>query len=280
MTIDAHLHLWDLDVSDYAWLGPQHGPLHRSFRPDEAERELDAAGIVAAVLVQAEDSLVDTRWLLEVARARAWVLGVVGWVPLDRPEQTATALAELDDPALRGIRHLIHDDPRAAYFLGLEPVRRSLGQVAERGLVFDVPDAWPTHLDAVGELADALPGLTIVVDHLAKPPRGTDAMPAWEAAIREVARRPNVAAKVSGLGGPAGTPYTAAALRPVLDTALEAFGADRLMYGGDWPMTTTVHDYAGALAPVAELVRELSTDEQADVWGATASRVYGREEGR
>ncbi|MBU2693538.1 amidohydrolase [Pimelobacter sp. 30-1] len=274
MTIDAHLHLWDLDVSDYAWLGPQHGPLHRSFGPDEAARELRSSGIEAAVLVQAEDSLADTGWLLDVARTHDWVLGVVGWVPLDRPDQAATALADLDEPALRGVRHLIHDDPRAATFLGLAEVRESLRLVAERGLVLDVPDAWPTHLDAVGDLAEALPGLTIVVDHLAKPPWGTAAMSGWAASLRAVAQRPNVVAKVSGLAG--AEPYTAATLRPVLDTALDAFGAHRLMYGGDWPMATARHDYAGALGPIAELVSALSPHEQAEIRRATALRVYGR----
>lgn len=274
MTIDAHLHLWDLDVGDYAWLGPQHGPLHRSFPPDEAAHALRADGIEAAVLVQAEDSLTDTRWLLDVARAHDWVLGVVGWVPLDSPDQAAAALAELAEPALRGVRHLIHDDPRATTFLGLAEVRQSLRLVAERGLVLDVPDAWPTHLDAVGDLADALPGLTIVVDHLAKPPWGTAAMSAWDATIREVAKRPNVVAKVSGLAG--ARPYTAATLRPVVDTALDAFGAHRLMYGSDWPMATARCDYAGARGPVTELVSELSPDEQAEIWRATALRTYGR----
>lgn len=274
MIIDAHLHLWDLDISDYAWLGPHHGPLHRSFPPDEAARALRANDIEAAVLVQAEDSLTDTRWLLDVARAHDWVLGVVGWIPLDRPDQAAVALAELAEPALRGVRHLIHDDPRATTFLGLAEVRQSLWLLVERGLVLDVPDAWPTHLDAVGDLADALPELTIVVDHLAKPPWATAATSAWTAALRAVAQRPNVIAKISGLAE--AEPYTAATLRPVFDTALDAFGAHRLMYGSDWPMATARHDYAGVRAPIGELVAALSPDEQAEIWRATALRTYGR----
>jgi L-fuconolactonase len=227
--VDAHLHVWDLDAGDYAWLGPQHGPLHRTFAPDEAERELAAAGVASAVLVQAEDSVADTRFLLDVARTHPWVHGVVGWVRLEAPDEAARQLDELASPALRGIRHLVHDDPRPD-FLALDPVRRSLAEVAARGLAFDVPDAWPRHLDAVARLAADLPELLVVVDHLAKPPRGRADLDAWETSLRAVAERPNTVAKVSGLQAQ-GQPLTAEALRPVLHVALEAFGADRLMYG-------------------------------------------------
>lgn len=271
--IDAHLHTWDLDVSDYAWLGPQHGPLHRTFSPEEAGRELAAAGVGHAVLVQAEDSLTDTRHLLAVARAHPWVHGVVGWVQLDAPDGVTGQLDELAAPELRGIRHLVHDDPRSD-FLDLEPVRRSLAHVAARGLAFDVPDAWPRHLDAVARLAAALPELTVVVDHLAKPPRGGDELAAWEASLRTVAERPNTVAKVSGLQMP-GQPLTAEALRPVVHLALETFGVDRLMYGSDWPMTVPHGGYATTFAVIEELVGELSPQEQAALWHGTATRIYG-----
>jgi len=281
MRIDSHLHLWDLEVSDYGWLGPQHGPLHRSILPDEAAHAIRDAGISSAVLVQAEDSLADTHWLLDVARMHDWVLGVVGWVPLDRPDQTESALAELaGNPAMRGVRHLIHDDPRATYFLGIDDVRRSLRLVEGCGLAFDVPDAWPTHLRGVGDLADELSELTIVVDHLGKPPHDVADMATWAAEIGDVAKRQNVVAKISGLVGGTGRPATAAALRPVLDVALNAFGAKRLMYGSDWPMATAEHDYAGVLRPLEEIIADLSPDEQEHIWRGTALRVYGREEGQ
>ena len=168
----------------------------------------------------------------------------------------------------------MHDDPRPD-FLDLAPVRRSLAAVAERGLVLDVPDAWPRHLEAVGRVAAAVPGLTVVVDHLAKPPRGSDDLARWASCLRQVAEHPGVVAKLSGLHVP-GQPFTSDALRPVLDVALEAFGVDRLMFGSDWPMTTSVGGYPAALAVVEGLVAELSADEQRAVWSDTATRVYGK----
>jgi L-fuconolactonase len=271
--VDSHLHVWDLEVSDYAWLGPQHGALFRSFGADEAARELAAAGVSRAVLVQAEDSLRDTTYLLDVADTHPFVAGVVGWVSLDDPVAAETQLDELaGHPAFKGVRHLVHDDPRDE-FLVLPTVRTSLGLLAERGLPFDVPDAWPRHLADAAQLAAALPELTVVIDHLAKPPRGGDDMDEWEAGLRSAADRPNTVAKVSGLQV-AGQPFTVDALRPLLHVALEAFGSQRLMYGGDWPLTVTAGGYLPHWEVVDALIRELSPHEQDDVRQRTAARVY------
>jgi len=275
--LDAHLHLWDLGSGGYGWLAPLHGPLHRSFSAEDAERELRTCGVDAAVLVQSEDSEADTLFMLDVADRCAWVAGVVGWVQLDDPARVEDQLARYADhaafhKAFRGVRHLVHDDPRDD-FLELAPVRRSLGLLAERGLPLDVPDAWPRHLTRLPRLADALPGLTLVLDHLGKPPRGTDELDAWAAALGEVAGRPNVVAKVSGLQRP-GQPFSAAALRPVWDLALEAFGPDRLMYGGDWPMTVPDGGYQPHWQVLAGLVDDLAPDERTALLAGTAARTY------
>lgn len=271
--IDAHLHLWDLTAGGYSWLGPQHGPLFSSFAAEQARVELDAAGIDSAILVQGEDSTRDTEFLLDTAAKHPWVVGVVGWVPLDEP---AAAERELDrlgqNPVFRGVRHLVHDDPRDD-FLALPEVRRSLALVAERGLSFDVPDAWPRHLEAVDALAAALPALTIVVDHLAKPPFGSPAFVRWREQFARVAAHPNTAAKVSGLRAP-GVAYSAETVRPAWDAALELFGAERLMYGGDWPMSVPDGGYQSTWEVLAGLIGELSSVERALLLSGTAIASY------
>lgn len=268
MVIDSHLHVWDLDRSPYAWIAP--GPLRATIPPERAAAELASAGVDAAVLVQADDTASDTAYLLEVAARHDWVAGVVGWVRLD---DTALAVEQLDRlPGLVGVRHLVHDDPRDG-FLALPAVRASLRHLAGRGLTFDVPDAWPRHLTATAELAADLPELTVVLDHLGKPPRGPG-FAAWRAAFAAVAARPHTVAKVSGLQVP-GTPTTAEALRPAWDAALELFGPDRLMWGSDWPMTLLAEGYRGTWEVLATLVDELTATERAALLGGTADRVYG-----
>jgi L-fuconolactonase len=225
------------------------------------------------VLVQAEDSEADTEFMLEVAAEHEWVAGVVGWVRLDDP---AVAEAQLDrfaaDPAFVGVRHLVHDDPRDN-FLALPAVRTSLGLLAARGLPFDVPDAWPRHLAATGEVAAALPELTVVVDHLGKPPHARPDFAEWRSVLAEVAARRNTVAKVSGLQV-RGTPFTADVLRPAWEAALELFGPDRLIWGSDWPMTLLTDGYSGTWDVLSALVGELTPDEQQKILAGTAGRVY------
>ena len=274
MTVDAHLHLWDLARSGYSWLTPELGPLHATFTAEQARDELDAAGVGTAVLVQAEDSERDTELMLEAADRHAWIAGVVGWVQLDDAARAEEQLdRRLEHPRFRGVRHLVHDDPRDD-FLRLDEVRRSLRLLARRGVPFDVPDAWPRHLGATAELAGAVEDLRIVVDHLGKPPFGGGDWERWRAALAEVAARPNTVAKVSGLQVP-GRPFTPAEVRPAWEAALELFGPGRLMWGSDWPLTVLTGGYGTAWETMSALISELSPDEQAAILAGTATAVYG-----
>ena len=271
--LDAHLHVWDLAVSDYSWQGD--GPLHTSFTPAMAGAELDRADVDAAILVQAEDSERDTAYLLDVAEHHSWAVGVVGWVQLDEP---ATAQRQLDrwseHPAFCGVRHLVHDDPRDD-FLALPQVRRSLAVLGARGLPFEVPDAWPRHLDATVDLARALPQVPIVLDHLGKPPTDPADRSRWAQLITRLAACPNTCAKLSGLQAP-DRPFTPDAVRPAWDVALEAFGATRLMFGGDWPMTTEFGGYPASLSVALALAEELSDAERDQLFAGTAQQTYRR----
>ena len=271
--IDAHLHLWDLTRSEYAWITPAYGPLHSDITAGRARAELDGCGVQRAVLVQADDTEADTQFMIDMGAACDWVAGVVGWVQLDDPAVAERQLARwLAGGTVCGIRHLVHDDPRNE-FLRLPGVRSSLRLLAASGLPLDVPDAWPRHLSATAELAAALPELTVVVDHLGKPPPPGPEQEAWREVLADVAARPNTVAKVSGLQAP-GRPLTVAALRPAWETACQLFGPDRLMWGSDWPMTLLTEGYAGTWRVMSALVAELSPAEQRLLLGDTARRVY------
>ncbi|MGI8563097.1 MAG: amidohydrolase family protein [Candidatus Dormibacter sp.] len=271
--IDSHLHVWDLEVSDYAWLNREQGSLYATYTAADAKAELDASGMDRAVLVQAEDSLADTEFLLDTADANAWVAGVVGWVALDDPAATEHALDHWQQHrAFCGVRNLLHMDPRAD-FLTLPGVRESLALLATRRIPYDIPDAWPRHLPAAEALAADFPDLTIVIDHLGKPPIGRPDYADWREAIARVAAYPNTVGKFSGMRVP-GTPFTAAALRPTWETALELFEPSRLMYGGDWPMTVPAGGYGPTWRVMAELIGELSAGEQSLLMGGTAVATY------
>lgn len=271
--LDAHLHLWDPALGVYTWLTPDHGVLHGAFTAPQAASELEAAAVGHAVLVQAADSAVDTQAMLDVAAANGWVAGVVGWIDLERPDEARDAVERWSaSPVFCGVRQLIHEDARADV-LDLPAVRETLAVLARQGIPLDVPDAFPRQLGGATRAAASLDDLVVVVDHLAKPPRGSDGFEAWRLGLREIARHDNVVAKVSGLEI-AGQPWGVNALRPVWETALDAFGPQRLMFGSDWPITVRTSGYQATVDVVGALIGELSPDEQADVWWRTGTRTY------
>lgn len=268
--IDAHLHIWR-DPAEYPWLSEALEPINREISVAEARDASESFGCDRAVLVQAADSEADTDFMLSLAKQHDWIVGVVGWVPLTEPDAARARLRELSSQPLVGIRALIHDQPDAR-LLDAEPVRESLRAIAERGLAFDVPDAYPTQLPAAIRLARDLPELTIVLDHLGKPP-GSD-LPEWEQQLREFASFPGTVAKLSGLHH-GGVALAEDKQRQVWDIALDCFGAERLMLGSDFPMPL-LGDGVQALADTAEtLLAQLAVSERTAIETETASRVYG-----
>ena len=276
MIIDAHQHVWDLDRLPYPWLGPQHGPIFRTVGEDEVLPELRAGGVEAVVLVQAADDPADTALMLDTAAAHPEVVAVVGYVPLEDPDATAARLPALAaDPPVVGIRNLIHDRPDPDFLRRLE-VRESLGLIAGAGLAFDVVGVLPRHLEHVPVLAAEHPGLRLVVDHLAAPPLGGPAadLTRSRSLLARAAQAPNVHATVSGLYPDSGvTARSADLLRPVVAHAVEVFGPEPLMYGGDRPVPVLAGGYTTVWESLHPLVAELGPEASAAVLGGTAARV-------
>ena len=271
MTVDAHLHLWDLERVAYPWLTDALAPIDRTFTFAEAQPQLERAGVDRVVLVQAANSVEDSAAMFAVSSPM--VAGVVAWVDLLDP---ATASRQLDawseHPSFVGVRHLIHDEPDPDW-LGRPVVRSSLGLLAARGLTFDVIGVLPRHLEHAMALADEYPSLQLVIDHLGTPPVGAATAEPWAGLLTELARRPNVSVKLSGLttlGGGSDAPR----LRPYIEHALEAFGAPRVRYGGDWPVSTLAGSYAQTRAVADELLAGASAEERAEVFTHSAERAY------
>jgi L-fuconolactonase len=276
--IDAHQHCWDPGTVDYDWLGAELAPINTAMGFPELRPQLDAAGVDATVLVQSADSRADTDYMFRVAAAEPRVAAIVGWVPLDQPDVVDDHLDELSArPGFVGVRSLIHNQPDPDWLLrpGVQVGLRSL---AGRGMTFDVVAVLPRHLEHVPVLAARHPELRIVVDHLAKPPfdRDLETFRRWRGLLIEAARNPLVHAKVSGLYPTNGEPsaWSVEELRPPFEVALEAFGAQRLMFGGDWPISVLAGGYGRVWAGLSELFAGLSGTERAAILGLTAATFY------
>lgn len=277
LRVDAHQHFWDLTEVAYPWLDPfEYRPIFRDFEPPDLEPLLSAAGVTHTITVQAANSYADTDAMLARAERHSWIAGVTGWIPLLDTEEAARALDRYcRDPHFCGVRHLVHDESDPDWLLR-GPVRRSLALLAARDVVFEIPAVFPRHLVHVPELAEELPGLKIVIDHLGKPPIARGELEPWATQLAAAASHPNVYAKVSGLNTAADPEHWSAEdLRPFVEVALREFSADRLMFGSDWPVCLMAGDYARVYAETSRALDGVSAADRDAVLGGTAVNVYG-----
>ena len=186
MIVDAHQHFWDPARADYPWMTDDVASLRRRFGPEDLEPLLREHGVTGTVVVQARQSLDETRDLLAVAASTSFVLGVVGWV--DLTGDVDAQLAEFEDAPLVGIRHLVHDEADPEWLLR-DDVQRGLAAVGDAGLVYDLL-VRVRELPAAVETVRGTRGMRFVLDHVAKPPADASAQRTWERGVAELSELP------------------------------------------------------------------------------------------
>jgi L-fuconolactonase len=271
--IDAHHHLWRYTPEEYGWIGERMGVLRRDFLPGDLKPLLDAAGITGAIAVQARQTVEETEWLLRLAEENPWIRGVVGWAPIAAPEFREVLEKLRQNPRLKGLRHIVQDEPEDDFILG-EAFNRGMRALRETGLVYDVL-IHVRHLPQAIRFVDRHPEQMFVLDHCAKPLIATGETEPWRAQMRELGRRTHVCCKLSGLVTEAEwARWTPEDLRPYFDVVLEAFGPERLMFGSDWPVALLASEYQSWVEIVTEWTAGLSVREREAIWGGNAVRVY------
>jgi len=274
MRVDTHQHFWYYNAQEYGWMGAGMESLKKDHLPDDLLPLLEAVGVEGTVAVQARQTLEETHWLLELADQHPFIRGVVGWVDLRSSQLRAQLDRFAGHPKLCGVRHVVHDEPDDQFMLRDDFVC-GIGMLAEFNLTYDLL-LFPKHLPVACELVARFPNQPFVLDHIAKPFIKDGTISPWDADIRRLANFPNVFCKVSGMVTEADwNAWKPADFRPYLDVVFEAFGPQRIMFGSDWPVCTVAGTYQDVYRLVADYVQELSEEEQADVWGGTATRFYG-----
>ncbi|MDQ1563780.1 MAG: L-fuconolactonase [Actinomycetota bacterium] len=272
--IDAHHHVWDLDVRDQPWTAGLPA-LRRSFDIDDLAPDLAAADIDATVVVQTITTPDETPELLAMAAASPLIAGVVGWVDLEARDiaHQIAALRELPGGGgLVGIRHQVQGEPDPDW-LTRPSVLRGLSAVATAGLSYDLL-VTPGQLPAAIGAARRVPGLRFILDHAGKPRIARGELEQWSALIASLAALPNVAAKLSGLATEASAPWSVSQLQPYVDVLLTSFGASRIMFGSDWPVSLLAAPYSETVAAAEHLLRGASNSDREAVFGATALEWY------
>ena len=272
--IDAHHHLWRYAPEDYPWIQDDMAALRRDFVPEDLMREMHNVGIGGAVAVQARQSVRETEWLLQCADEYPEMLGVVGWAPLANEGIAAQLAAWEDRPKLRGLRHVVQDEPEDDFLLG-EAFNRGIRAMRGTHLVYDLL-VRASQLPASVRFVASHPEQDFVLDHLAKPSIRTGSTDLWQRDFEALAAFPNVTCKLSGLVTEADwSTWTEAQIEPYLEIALGAFGPQRLMAGSDWPVCLLASSYERWWSLLFDWVSPLRESERRSMLRETAKRVYG-----
>lgn len=271
MMIDSHHHFWRYTPEEFGWIDDSMASIRRDFLPPDLEEAILGTGIDGVISVQARTTLEETHWLLSLAARHDLIKAVVGWAPLASPGlgdilETLTA-----SPKLRGLREVCQGQPRG--FLLRPDFLDGVGELSRHGLVYDLL-IYSSQLEEAIEFVDRFPSQVFVLDHIAKPRIAESLTEPWARLIAELAKRPHVYCKLSGMVTEADASWSKEKLRPYFETVLEAFGPSRLMYGSDWPVCLTRCSYEHWHATVTSLLSALSPDEKADIFGRTAARAY------
>jgi L-fucono-1,5-lactonase len=275
MIVDAHHHFWNTARNPLPWMTSDHDAIDGIFEPATLAPSLAAHGIDRTVLVQGADLDSDTDYLFELADDVAWVGAVTAWLPLTDPTRCRRRLAELARHSkFRAVRHLIHDEPDPHWIMQPE-VLASLALVAESRLILELPVVFPRHFRDTAELAGRFPELRLVIDHLGKPPIGSDRMDEWEALIRSCASHQNVYAKISGLNTSISrADWDVDDLIDPVKVAIDSFGPDRLMCGSDWPVALLNGEYDRVWGTLVEVLELVAPDSVPRILGQTARDLY------
>ena len=251
--------------------------LCRDYLPWMLEPILHRNGVAQTVLVQASDSLEETLWLLELADENSFIAGVVGWVDL-QGEETARQLDALTTRSkLKGLRHLVESEP-ADDWLTRASVVRGLRELGARGLTFDLL-VHPRHLKYATQVVAQCPDTRFVVDHMAKPSIKSGEITEWARELKPLAALPNVSCKLSGLVTEANwSNWRVEDLKPYVETSLEYFGPERMMFGSDWPVCLLAATYERVLEAFQSLLAHLNEDERRRVFSDNAVEFYRLEE--
>ena len=274
--IDAHQHLWRYLPPGPAWMADGMEVLRRDFFLGDLRAVTVEAGVTGTIVVETERTVEETEWLSEVAASNDLIRGVVGWAPLTSStiERQLERIASL--PKMKAIRHPIHDEVDDDFILR-DDFNQGVAALKQFNLGYDIL-ILEKHLAQTIQFVDLHPDQVFILDHVAKPRIRDRALSPWKEHMRELARRPNVYCKLSGMVTEDDWhTWSYDSLYPYIESVLEAFTPRRLMFGSDWPVVTLAASYGRWMDTVLVAIRQLTENERERILTGTAIEAYGLE---
>ncbi len=274
LKIDSHQHFWKFDPIRDAWITPEMSAIQRDFLPADLQPLLETAGIDGCISVQVDQSEDDNEFMLEQADHYDFIKGIVGWVNLRDPQVEQRLAHYKTYPKVKGFRHVLQSEHDRAFMLNPN-FKRGISLLESFGYTYDIL-IYPDQLGYARDFVAAFPNQPFVLDHIAKPHiKDRYITDEWRAAIRAVAAHENLSCKISGMVTEADwASWKPEHFRVYLDTIVEAFGTNRILFGSDWPVCLVAASYQQVLQIVQDYFSTFSTDEQAAFFGGNATKFY------
>jgi L-fuconolactonase len=271
--IDTHHHFWKYSVQEYGWIDDNMKVIRRDFLPPDLAREIKNSGVHGAISVQARQTIEESDWLLGMAEKNGFLLGVVGWVDLRSRDVDKDLERLARHKKFKGVRHVVQGEPDINFILGAA-FNEGVSRLPRYGLSYDIL-IFERQLKPAIAFVDKHPKQTFIVDHVAKPRIRERILSPWRENMMELAKRPNVYCKISGMITEADyKTWSAADLAPYLDTVIEAFGPRRLMFGSDWPVMLVAGNYKQWVDLVKQAISRYSDSEQERILSRNAEEAY------
>lgn len=273
--IDAHQHFWHPSRGDYGWMPKNDRILSRPYSPADLASALTAVNVGQTILVQAAPSVAESEYLLGIADSTEHVAKVVGWINFEDSTQFNTLKRLSAHPKFAGVRPMIQDLPDDDWMLR-DDVQWAYQALIDLDLTFDCL-GFPRHLNNFLTLLTRYPTMRAVIDHGMKPQfraHSEAAFIQWADGMTQLAHNTNAFCKLSGLVTEADTDWTVAELKPYTDHIISAFGAERLMWGSDWPVVRLRCEYEQWHDQAQQLTDHLSPAEQERIFAGTAQEFY------
>jgi len=272
LKLDSHQHFWKFNPLRDNWITEEMEVIRHDFLPPDLKPLLDANGIQGCIAVQADQSESETDFLLGLAEENDFIKGVVGWVDLCSPNIQERLEHYSQYSKLKGFRHILQAEP--VEFLLKPDFQRGVAALNTYGYTYDIL-IYPKHLPVIPNLIRYLNEQAFVIDHLAKPDIKNNLFSNWEDELKQIASFKNVYCKLSGMITEANLKsWRKEDIFPYMDKVFDFFGAERLMFGSDWPVCKLAGDYDVVCGLVDEYLSKLSIREQELDWGKNTEQFY------
>jgi L-fuconolactonase len=278
MRIDAHQHFWQYDPDRHRWINDEMSAIRRDFFPGDLATILKTLQIDGTIAVQADETVVETTFLLDLAAKNDFIKAVVGWTDLHSLELEKTLYNFKGIEKLAGFRCVMQGAPDEKY-LRNDLFANNLKKLAEHGYTYDLL-VYHNQLPALISMTEKLPDNQLILDHVGKPDIRNNQFQTWKEQIKILAKHPGIYCKLSVMVTEANySKWTYDDLLPYLETSAEYFGIDRICFGSDWPVCLVAGSYNKVYEVIEKFVHQLSKSDQEKIFGLNTLQFYKIKDG-